>query len=112
MSNPSVQPEAEPSETTQRRASCSLLVGCSEDVEEFISRKPHRHFNVWKGRDVWHQKLSVQVRMEDDGNVSLSTREGHVSTIRNATMSLEDFHTLIRSITANAQSDTSTDETK
>ncbi len=85
-------------------ASCSLVVGCSEDVEEFRARKPHRRFKVWKGRDVWHQKISVQIRLDDDGSVFLSTQEGHVSTLRIATITLEKLHALIRGITANAES--------
>lgn len=58
-------------------------------------------FNVWKGRDVWHQQLAVQVRLEPDGSVFLSTQEGHVSTLRIATITLEKLHEVIRAITAN-----------
>lgn len=85
---------------TSDDAACSLVVGCSEDVEEFRARKPHRRFKVWKGRDVWHQKISVQIRLDDDGSVFLSTQEGHVSTLRIATISLEKLHATIRGIIA------------
>lgn len=82
-------------------ATCSLLVDCTEDVEEFRARKPHRRFDAWKGRDFWHKKLSVQVRLEDDGSVFLATQEGHVSTLRIATITIEQLHALIRGVTAN-----------
>ena len=82
------------------RTPCSLVVGCSEDVEEFRARKPHRRFMAWKGRDVWHQDISVQIRLEDDGRVFLSTQEGHVSTLRIATITLEKLHATIRGIIA------------
>jgi hypothetical protein len=77
-----------------------LMVGCSEEVEEFRVTKPHRQFNVWKGIDVWHQQLGVQIRLEEDGSVFLSTQEGHVSTIRNATITIEQLHALISGITS------------
>lgn len=86
--------------TTSRRA---LLVGCTEDKEEFCARKPHRRFDVWKGRDEWHQELHVQVRLEEDGSVFLSTQEGHVSTLRTAKITIEQLHALIRGVTANVQ---------
>ncbi len=81
-------------------ASKVLMVGCSEEVEEFRVIKQHRHFNAWKGIDVWHQQLSVQIRLEEDGSVFLSTQEGHVSTIRNATITIEQLHDLISGITS------------
>lgn len=85
-------------------ASCSLLVDCTEDVEEFRARKPHNRFCAWKGRDFWHKNISVQVRLEDDGSVFLSTQEGHVSTLRIATITIEQLHALIRGVTANETS--------
>ena len=84
----------------RRLSTCSLVVGCSEDVEEFRARKPHRRFKAWKGRDVWHQNISVQIRLDDDGSVFLSTQEGHVSTLRIATITLEKLHATIRGIIA------------
>jgi hypothetical protein len=84
-------------------ASCSLLVGCTEDEETFRARKPHNRFCAWKGWDFWHKDISVQVRLEDDGSVFLSTQEGHVSTLRSATITIEQLHTLIRGVTANAK---------
>lgn len=77
-----------------------LVVGCSEDVEEFRARKPHRQFNAWKGRDVWHQNISVQIRLEDDGSVFLSTQKGHVSTLRCTRITLDKFHAVISGIIA------------
>lgn len=85
---------------------CSLLVECEEDVQEFRARKPHNRFFVWKGRDGWHKKLSVQIRLEPSGDVYLSTQEGHVSTLRSATITIERLHALILGVTANAQDQT------
>lgn len=79
---------------------CSPLVHCTEDTEEFCSRKPHRRFDVWKGRDIWHKQLSVQVSLEDDGRVFLATQEVDVSTIRTATITIDELHALIRGVTA------------
>ncbi len=100
------KPETIEVQTTQAvdpAAICSLLVDCTEDVEEFRARKPHRRFDAWKGRDFWHKQLSVQVRLEDDGSVFLATQEGHVSTLRIATITIEQLHALIRGVTANDQ---------
>jgi hypothetical protein len=72
--------------------------GCEEDVEEFRSIKQHRRFDVWKGQDEWHPTIQVQVRLEKDGNVFLSTQKEHVSTLRIATVTMEEFYELIRSI--------------
>lgn len=84
-------------------ASCSLLVECEEDVQEFRAHKPHNRFSVWKGRDGWHKDLSVQIRLEPSGDVYLSTQEGHVSTLHSATITIEQLHALIRGVTANVQ---------
>ena len=81
---------------------CSLLVECTEDEQTFTARKPHNRLQLWKGRDFWHQDISVQVRLEPDGNVFLSTQEGHVSTLRIATITIEQLHALIRGVTANS----------
>ena len=82
---------------------CSLLVDCTEDEEIFRARKPHNRLCVWKGRDFWHKDLSVQVRLEPDGGIYLSTQEGHVSTLRSATITVDQLHALIRGVTANDQ---------
>ena len=95
--------EVQTSQAVDPAAICSLLVDCTEDVEEFRARKPHRRFDAWKGRDFWHKQLSVQVRLEDDGSVFLATQEGHVSTLRIATITIEQLHAAIRAITANDQ---------
>lgn len=84
-------------------ASCSLLVDCTEEEEAFCARKPHNRLSVWKGRDFWHKDLSVQVRLEPDGRIYLSTQEGHVSTLRAATITVDQLHAAIRAITANAE---------
>ena len=80
---------------------CSLLVECTEDEQTFTARQPHNKLRVWKGRDFWHQDISVQVRLEPDGGIYISTQEGHVSTLRAATITIEQLHALIRGITAN-----------
>ena len=91
----------EPRSVDQQQA-CSLLVDCTEDKQTFTARKPHNRLHVWKGRDFWHQDISVQVRLEPDGRIYLSTQEGHVSTLRAATITIEQLHALIRGVTANA----------
>lgn len=85
-------------------ANCSLLVDCTEDEQTFTARKPHNKLRVWKGRDFWHKQLDVQVRLEPDGRIYLSTQEGHVSTLQSATITIEQFHALIRGVTANDRS--------
>ena len=104
------RPESEPPANEDQGASggslhqaCSLLVECTEDTEEFRARKPHNRFCVWKGRDFWHKELSVQVRFEPDGRIYLSTQEGHVSTLRAATITVDQLHAAIRAITANGK---------
>jgi hypothetical protein len=107
MSNQTPPPK--PPDTEQEsgkgldETTCSLLVDCTEDVEEFRARKPHNRFCAWKGRDFWHKNISVQIRLEPDGSVFLSTQEGHVSTLRIATITIEQLHATIRSITANRE---------
>lgn len=81
-------------------AACPLVVGFSETTEDIHVRHPHTRFRAWKGRDVWHQDICVQIRLEDDGSVILSTQEGHVSTLRIATITLEKLHATIRGIIA------------
>lgn len=73
----------------------------SETTEEICVKHQHNRFSVWKGRDVWHQEIYVQVRLESDGRVFLSTQEGHVSTLRTAEITIEQFHALIRGVTHN-----------
>lgn len=75
-------------------------IQCDGDDETVRVCKPYNRFDAWKGRDVWHKELSVQVRLEDDGSVFLSTQEGHVSTLRIATITFEQLHALIRLTTA------------
>ena len=87
-------------------AICSLLVDCTEDEETFTARKPHNRLRVWKGRDFWHKQIDVQVRLEPDGRIYLSTQEGHVSTLRSATITVDQLHALIRGVTANVQAHT------
>lgn len=82
-------------------APSSLLVECTEDQQTFTARLPHNKLRVWKGRDFWHKQLDVQVRLEPDGRIYLSTQEGHVSTLRAATITIEQLHALIRGVTAN-----------
>lgn len=82
-------------------AAGSLLVECTEDEETFRARKPHNRLCVWKGRDFWRKDLSVQVRLEPDGRIYLSTQEGHVSTLRSATITVDQLHALFRGVTAN-----------
>lgn len=79
----------------------SLLVDCTEDEQTFRAVKPHNRLCVWKGRDFWHKDISVQVRLEPDGRIYLSTQEVHVSTLQSATITIEQFHALIRGVTAN-----------
>ncbi len=93
----------EPQKADCPSATCSLLVDCTEDVEEFRARKPYDRFCAWKGRDFWHKNISVQIRLEPDGSVFLSTQEGHVSTLRIATITIEELHVLIRGVTANSE---------
>lgn len=115
MANPNEIPASqEPQKADCPSAPCPLLVDCTEDEETFRARKPHNRFCAWKGRDFWHKNISVQVRLEDDGSVFLSTQEGHVSTLRIATITIEQLHALIRGVTANetalaAQGVTTTD---
>lgn len=73
-------------------------IGYSQDVEELRARKPHTRFNVWRGKDVWNQKFSVQVRLENDGMVFLSTDQGHVNSLQIAKITLEELHEVIRSV--------------
>lgn len=86
-------------------AACSLVVGFSETTKDIHVRHPHTQFRVWKGRDVWHQDISVQIRLDDDGSVFVSTQEGHVSTLRIARITLEKLHVVIRGIIAENASD-------
>ena len=79
------------------------LVECTEDEQTFTARLPHNKLRVWKGRDFWHQDIHVQVRLEPDGRIYMSTQEGHVSTLRSATITIEDFHALIRGVTSPKQ---------
>ena len=74
------------------------IISCVEDTEEVSVKKPHDRFRVWKGKDVFHQDLSVQVRLEPDGSVYLSTQEGHVSTLKSKTITIEQFHQVIRNV--------------
>lgn len=78
---------------------CSL-----EEKQTFCASFLHNRFWCWKGRDVWHQDLNVQIRLDPDGSVYLSTQEGHVSTLRTASISLEQLHATIRAITAPSSS--------
>ena len=78
------------------------VVDCTEDEETFRARKPHNRFCAWKGPDCWHKNISVQVRLEDDGSVFISTQEGHISTARSATITIEQLHALIRAVTSNS----------
>jgi len=82
-------------------AAGSLLVDCTAAEETFRARKPHNRLCVWKGRDFWHKDLSVQLRLEPDGRIYLSTQEGHVSTLRAATITVDQLHALIHGVTAN-----------
>ena len=90
-------------------ATCSLLVGCTEDEEIFRAAKPHNRLDVWKGRDFWHKDLSVQIRLDPDGSIFLATQEGHVSTLKIATITIEQLHALIRGVTANTETQTTPD---
>jgi len=74
------------------------IIIADEDEEVFRSIKPRNRFDVWKGRDVWHKDLAVQIRLEPDGSVFLSTQEGHVSTLEVATITLEQLHADIKAI--------------
>ena len=76
-----------------------MTVGCTEHEEVFRACKPHNRLCVWKGSDFWHRDLSVQVRLEPDGRIYLSTQEGHVSTLRSTTITVDQFHALIRGVT-------------
>lgn len=78
-------------------ASDDKTIECTEDFETFRSRKPNNLFRVWKGRDFWHQDLSVQVRLEPDGMVYLSTQGINASTLVSKTVTLEEFYNIIRS---------------
>lgn len=61
----------------------------------FVS-SPNDRFDVYQGRDIWHQDFSVQIRLESDGSVFLSTREQHGDTLKTAIISLEELHLLIK----------------
>lgn len=57
---------------------------------------PNDRFDVYKGRDIWHKDIAVQIRLEPDGSVFLSTREQHGDTLKTAIISLEELHLLIK----------------
>ena len=89
-----------------KRQEPAPFVDCTEDVEEFRAHKPHNRLCVWKGRDFWNKDLSVQVRLEPDGSIYLSTQEHHISTLRTATITVKQLHALIRKVTTSTKQKT------
>jgi len=72
------------------------MVSCTAD--EATVHLPHNRFQAWKGRDAFHKHFTVQVRLEKNGNVFVSTQETHVSTLESATITLEQLYTVIREL--------------
>lgn len=50
---------------------------------------PHDKFYVWSGPDFWHQYKHLQVRLEDDGEVFISTESGQLK------ISFDQLHSTI-----------------
>lgn len=75
-----------------------VRIAASEDIETFRSVKPHTRFNVHQGRDVWHQTLHAQVRLEKDGTVFISTQGGHGEPLQIRTMPFTEFYQALRAI--------------
>ena len=74
---------------------------CTTESEEIRLCKPHNRFCAWKGSDFWHKDLSVQVRLDPDGSVFLSTQEDHVSTLLTATITIEQLYAAVREVVKN-----------
>lgn len=72
--------------------------GCSYEVQDIRLTHKHDRFDAWQGKDGRHQDLSVQVRLESNGDVFLSTQQGHVTTLQLATVSLPELHAAIKSL--------------
>lgn len=77
-----------------------VRIAASEDIETVRIAKPHTRFNVHQGRDVWHQDLHAQVRLEKDGTVFLSTEGGYAEPLQIRTMPFAEFYSALRSITS------------
>lgn len=56
---------------------------------------PNDRFDVYKGRDIWHKDIAVQIRLEPDGHVFVSV-EKHMDRAKSATIFLEELHLLIK----------------
>lgn len=87
------------SETPQVGKVASVQVCCVEDSETLTIPRRYNRLLAWRGRDFWHQDLSVQARLEPDGGIYLSTQAGDISTLRSKTITIEEFHSLLMLVT-------------
>lgn len=58
-------------------------------------QKPQNCFNVWKGRNVFNQTLSVQIKLQDTGRILLSIRDSEALESKAASTTLEVLHSKI-----------------
>jgi hypothetical protein len=78
--------------------------GCYQDEQTFRAIMPYNRFYVWKGKDIGHYDIQVQIRLEDSGDVFLSTAqyggkgEDHS---QQTTISLKELHDIIKTAIEN-----------
>ena len=50
----------------------------------------NRRFRVWRGRDAWHKDISVQIRLERDGDL-IYVSSGRYGKYTSAVVTLEEL---------------------
>lgn len=70
-------------------------------LESFVE-VDQKAFNVWKGRDVWHKDISVQIRLDPDDSVIVSCY-GTGEPVMLAEVTLEELYESIKQLITGKQ---------
>lgn len=73
---------------------------CHKQTFHAVFEVPEACFYARKFYDDDDDARSVQVRLEPDGSVFLSTQLDHVSTLQNAELTFDEFHKIISDVIA------------
>ena len=72
-------------------------------IKDIRISQPQNQINLWEGQSDNKKDRQVQIRLEDDSKIFLSTQEGHISTLQIGEITFDELYKIIRSITIKGQ---------
>lgn len=75
-------------------------IECLGTTEDIRINRSHNRIHLYEGQSANKQHRHVQIRLENDSKIFLSTQEGHISSLQIGEITFDELYKIIRDTTS------------